>query len=76
MTDWLVCAARGDIVMRAARTALVVGTLLVVINHGDALLAGAIDIQGLFRVLLNYFVPYAVSTVSSVGATRALSGDP
>jgi hypothetical protein len=75
MTDWLVCAVHRDIVVRALKTALVVGTVLVFINHGDALLAGSPDRQTLFRMLLNYFVPYAVSTVSSVGATRALSGD-
>lgn len=69
--SWLGLAMRGDIVRRASRTALVVGTLLVAINYGDALIGGTVSMfQGL-KMALTVFVPYAVSTYSSVGALRA-----
>ncbi len=69
--SWLSLAMRGDIVRRASRTALVVGTLLIAINYGDALLGGTVSmLQGL-KMALTVFVPYAVSTYSSVGALRA-----
>ncbi len=63
-------ALRRDIVRRAVRVAVVVGTLLVVINHGDALLAGTVDVERLLRIALTYLVPYGVSTYSSVQALK------
>ena len=68
-------AFRRDVVVRAVKVALVVGTLLIAINHGDALLAGEIDGARGLKMLLTLFVPYAVSTYSSVGALRAQSGE-
>lgn len=48
--------------------AVVVGTVLVAINHGDALLRGELDGLRLLRMGLTVMVPYVVSTLSSVGA--------
>jgi hypothetical protein len=45
---------------KAAATALVVGTLLTAINHGDTILAG--EFPPLLKVLLTYCVPYCVTT--------------
>lgn len=45
---------------KAALTALVVGTILTAINHGDVILAGGSP--PLFKVLLTYCVPYCVTT--------------
>lgn len=56
--------------MRAGKTALLVGTLLVAINQGDALVAGAFNLALAAKALLTYLVPYCVSTWSSVGALR------
>ena len=56
-------------IRRALGFSLVVGTILVAINHGDALLAGAIDSRRGLKMLLTYSVPYCVSTISSVQAT-------
>jgi len=50
---------------------LVVGTLLVLINQGDALLRGQITPASLARIALTYCVPYAVATYASVMAIRA-----
>ena len=56
------------IVGRSLRVALVVGTLLTVINQGDLLLAGAISGEVIAKIVLTYCVPYAVSTYAGVGA--------
>jgi hypothetical protein len=51
---------------------MVVGSLLVVINHGDALITLDIDVKALIQIFLTYLVPYAVSTYASVEAIRSL----
>jgi len=48
----------------------VVGTLLIAINHGDALLKGRLDGERVFKICLTLLVPYGVSTTSSVAALR------
>lgn len=70
--DWLRLAARPSVVRRALRTAAVIGTLLIVINHGDALLHGHIDAPRMLKMSLTVLVPYWVSTSSSVAALREL----
>ena len=69
--SWLGLAMRGDIVRRASKTALVVGALLIAINYGDVLLGENVTMLQLLKMTLTVFVPYAVSTYSSVGALRA-----
>ncbi len=54
--------------------ALVVGTLLTVINQGDVLLEGAVSGEVLAKILLTYCVPYAVSTYAGVGALLEKDG--
>ena len=53
---------------RSVRVALVVGTLLTLINQGGRLLAIDIDAPTLARIVLTYIVPYCVSTWAAVGA--------
>ena len=69
---WLRLARDAAIVRRACGYAVVVGTVLVAINHGDATLAGRIDGRRLAKMRLTIPDPYIVSTFSSVGAIRAL----
>ncbi|NNE53748.1 MAG: nitrate/nitrite transporter NrtS [Sulfitobacter sp.] len=45
-------------------TALVVGTMLTAINHGDTILAGVFPPP--LKVLLTYCVPYCVTTWGAV----------
>ena len=61
---------RGDVVRRALGYAVVVGSVLIAINHGDAVLAGDVDGRRLLKMSLTVVVPYLVSTFSSVGAMR------
>ena len=74
MTDkpsFLQLARSSSVVQRAIRIALVVGTLLVAINHGQALLSLQMDLTRWIQVILTYFVPYGVSTYASVQALRS-----
>ena len=71
MSDWLGLALRPDIVRRSLRVALVVGTVLTLINHGDHLLAGTLDAAALLKIALTYCVPYCVASWSAVQALRA-----
>lgn len=64
-------ATRRSVVRRALGYAVVVGAVLITINHGDAILRGDLPVSRLARMGLTVMVPYVVSTLSSVGATRA-----
>lgn len=72
VSSWLDVALRPDIVRRSLRVALLVGTILALINHGDRLLAGSVDGEAALKIFLTYLVPYCVSTWASV--QTALSG--
>ena len=71
---WIATARRPSVVRRAIKTSLIVGTLLVSINHGPAILAGDVQLGRYLQMLLTYFVPYAVSTTSAVSAIRENNG--
>ena len=71
MSEWLRIALEPSVVRRALRTMAVVGTILVAINHGDALLQGRLDGERVFKICLTLLVPYGVSTTSSVAALRS-----
>src|SRR5919197_842621 len=72
MRDWLRLAFQGSVVRRGLLYAVVVGSVLIGINHGDAILRGDVDGGRLQRITLTVLVPYLVSTSSSVAAIRAL----
>lgn len=61
---------RPAVARRAATIALVVGTILAIINHGDRLISGDITMDVLTKILLTYLVPYSVSTYSAVLTIR------
>lgn len=65
---WFAIATRPAIVKRSVRVALVVGTVLTLINQGGRLLVLDIDTPTLARIVLTYIVPYCVSTWAAVGA--------
>lgn len=58
------CAASNGVPRRSFLVALIVGTVLNLINQGDALLALA-SVNWL-KIGLTYLVPYAVSTYGAV----------
>jgi hypothetical protein len=68
--EWLRLARGRAVVRRALAVAAVVGVVLAVINHGDALLSGDISLPRALRMIVTALVPYCVSTYSSVCALR------
>ena len=54
---------------KALLIALVVGTLLTAINHGDTILMG--NWPPLLKVALTYCVPYCVATWGAITSKRA-----
>ena len=72
MREWLRIASEPAVVRRAVKYAIVIGALLIAINHGDAIVRGDTDTMRLFRIGLTDIVPYCVSTSSSVEAIRSL----
>ena len=58
------CAISDGVPKRSLLVALIVGTILNLINQGDALVSGAaLDMT---KLLLTYLVPYCVSTYGAV----------
>ncbi len=68
--SWLATAAQPDIFRRSLKVALVVGTLLALINHGDRLLGMSVDSEVFLKICLTYLVPFSVSTWASVQTAR------
>jgi len=64
-------ALSGPVIRRALKYAVVVGAILISINHGEAILHGRVGIERLFQMGLTIVVPYMVSTLSSVETMRA-----
>ena len=68
MKERLRLALQPSIVKRALKYAVVVGIILISINHGNAILHGEVTHGRLLQMALTVLVPYVVSTLSSVGA--------
>jgi hypothetical protein len=54
---------------KAFQTVVVVGTILIVINHGDTIIMG--EWPPLLKVFLTYCVPYCVTTWGAIIGKRA-----
>jgi hypothetical protein len=61
-------ACRPSVVRRGLMFAVVVGTVLIGINHGDAIMSGTLTPTNYIKMGLTVVVPYVVSVFSSVGA--------
>ncbi len=71
MAEGIRLATSGPVVRRALGYGIVVGAILIAINHGDAILRGDVDMGRATRMALTTLVPYTVSTLSSIQALRA-----
>jgi hypothetical protein len=56
------------VIRRGLKFAVVVGAVLIAINHGDAILAGELTGTSYLKMGMTVVVPYVVSVLSSVGA--------
>lgn len=66
MSDLWRSACRPAVFRRCSVVALVVGTLLSLLNQGDVILAGPFDGVVTLRVLGNYLIPFVVSNLGAV----------
>ncbi len=72
--EWARLAFSRPVVRRALGYAVVVGAILIAINHGAALWRGELSVGRGLQMALTVLVPYTVSTLSSVAALRSLRG--
>ena len=61
-------ATDSSIVKRGLMFSVVVGSILVLINHGDRLNPDDLATIPVYKVCLTYLVPYIVSSLSSIQA--------
>ena len=59
-----------DTIVRSLKAALVIGTLLGLINHGQALVSGHFSRSELVPLLTTYLVPFCVTTYGQVQGKR------
>jgi hypothetical protein len=72
-TPWRLALSDG-VPRRAFFIAVIVGTILTLINQGDVLLAG--ETPNWIKLVLTYCVPYVVSTHGAVSAALARRNKP
>jgi len=70
MKQGIKIACQPKVIRTATRFALIVGPLLVMINHGDSIIVGAMSSADWLKSTLTMIVPYIVSTISSISAYR------
>lgn len=73
IVQWLKLAILPDVVRRATRTAVIVGSILTGINHGGEIVAGTLTRSGIVQICLTIMVPYIVSTTSSVATLKGMT---
>ena len=67
----LLCGPRhGPMLKRSAIVALVVGTILTLLNQGDGLFAGNWNNALYWKIPLTYCVPFLVATYGALAAAR------
>lgn len=69
-STFLALATTSRVVRTAVRISIIVGTILVLINHGSVVVSMSFSAENLVQMLLTYLVPYCVSTYSSVRAIQ------
>ena len=68
MNEWARLVVKPSVIRRALKFAVVVGAILITINHGYAIVHGQVTSGRVLQMCLTVLVPYVVSTLSSVGA--------
>ncbi len=69
-SSFFTIARSRSVVISSIKVALVVGSLLALINHYDKLATLNFQRSDIFKILLTYLVPYGVSTWSAVKAIQ------
>ena len=55
-----------SIVLRGLKFSIIVGSILVLINHGDRLFTDRVTPTQMVQILFTYIVPFLVSSLSSI----------
>ncbi len=75
MKEWLTLVFGRAVVARGLKVAVIVSTILVAINQGDAIISGNLSAATAWKISLTYLVgllvPYCVSTYAGVSAIIA-----
>lgn len=71
--SFLSVALSVEVVKSATKIALIVGTVLALINHGNSLINGQLNLERIIQIALTYSVPYCVSTFSAVKAIQRIN---
>ena len=74
MREWLVIATEKTVVRRALLYSLVIGPVLIAINHGQNIWLGELELGSLLQILMTVMLPYIVTTMSSVSALKKIKG--
>ena len=74
MKIWLTLCFSKPVIKRASWTALIVGAVLILINHGSAIAKGEVNQSRVLQMCLTVMVPYVVSTTSSVSTLLEMEG--
>lgn len=69
-SKFLELATSRQVVKTAIKISLLVGSILALINHGQAITQLSLTRTSFIQILLTYLVPYCVSTYSSVKALQ------
>jgi hypothetical protein len=69
--DALSICMRREHLRRTAKIALVVGTILTLINQADVIIRGDAEALTWVKVILNYCVPFVVSNLGLLAGKRA-----
>lgn len=75
LMEWCRLVCRGSVVRRGLKFAVVVGAILIAINHGDAIVSGKLTRANYLKMALTVVVPYVVSVLSSVNAMLEISSE-
>lgn len=63
-----------EVIVPASKIALVVGSFLTLVNHGQVILQSSLNTTSVVQIGLCYLTPFCVSGYSSIKA-RQLNGD-
>ncbi len=66
MKTWLAVAFEKQILTTALQVAVVIGSILVVINYGDRIINASLSTGDYYKIAITYTVPYFVATYSAV----------
>ena len=61
------------ILKRSLRVAIMVGTVLTLLNQGDAIIMGQVNDSLIWKVPLTYCVPFVVATYGALASNRTKS---